>query len=59
MAGVLLDHYRTTLRQIHERGYIRYAVQQFRPYLYAAVSQFSPQRRSLTERLLLKRKGSE
>src|SRR6267378_6483701 len=56
MAGVLLDHYRTTLRQIHERGYIRYAVQQFRPYLYAAVSQFSPQRRSLTERLLQKRK---
>ncbi|HYR92542.1 MAG TPA: hypothetical protein VE422_51350 [Terriglobia bacterium] len=56
MAGVLLDHYRTTLKQIHERGYLRYAVQQFRPYLYAAVSQFSPQRRSLTERLFQKRK---
>jgi hypothetical protein len=59
MAGVLLDHYRTTLKQIHERGYIRYAVQQFRPYLYAAVSQFSPHRRSLTERLFQKRKSSE
>jgi hypothetical protein len=55
MAGVLLDHYRTTLKQIHERGYIRYAVQQFRPYLYAAVSQFSPKRRSLTERIFEKK----
>jgi hypothetical protein len=54
MAGILLDHYRTTLKQIHETGYVAYAIRQFRPYLYAAVSQFSPQRRSLTERLLLK-----
>ena len=56
VAGVLLDDYRTTLQAIHERGYIRYAAQQFRPYLYAAVSQFSPRRRSLTERLLQKRR---
>ncbi|PYS04146.1 MAG: hypothetical protein DMG12_10720 [Acidobacteria bacterium] len=58
MAGILLVHYRTTLKQIHESGYYRYAVHQFRPYLYAAASQFSPRRRSLTERLLLKRIGS-
>lgn len=57
MAGVLLDHYRMTLTQIHETGYVRYAVRQFRPYLYAAVSQFSPRRRTLTERLFLKGKG--
>jgi hypothetical protein len=56
MAGVLLDHYRSTLRQIHETGWVAYAIRQFRPYLYAAVSQFSPKRMSLTERLLLKRK---
>jgi hypothetical protein len=56
MAGILLDHYRTTLKQIHETGYVAYAIRQFRPYLYAAVSQFSPRRRSLTERLLLKTK---
>jgi hypothetical protein len=56
VAGVLLDDYRNTLKAIHERGYVRYAAHQFRPYLYAAVSQFSPRRRSLTERLLKKRK---
>ncbi len=52
VAGVLLDHYRTTLKQIRERGYFRYAATQFRPYLFGAISQFSPKRRSLTERLL-------
>ena len=54
VAGVLLDHYRTTLNHIHETGYMRYAVRQFRPYLYGALSQFSPKRRSLTERLFRK-----
>ncbi len=52
VAGVLLDHYRTTLNRIRETGYVRYTVSQFRPYLYGAVSQFSPRRRTLTERLL-------
>jgi hypothetical protein len=59
VAGVLLDHYRTTLAEIRTTGYLRYAVRQFRPYLYGAVSQFSPSRRSLTERLLGKRKGEQ
>lgn len=54
VSGVLIDHYRTTLEQIREVGYARYAVRQFRPYLHAAVSQFSPQRGSLTERVLEK-----
>jgi hypothetical protein len=52
VASALLDHYRVTLGQIRERGYIRYAVQQYRPYLYGAISQFSPKRPSLTERIL-------
>ena len=56
VAGVLLDDYRATLKQIHDRGYVRYAAHQFRPYLYAAISQFSPSRRSLTERLLRKKR---
>jgi hypothetical protein len=56
VAGVLIDHYRTTLEHIREVGYARYAVRQFRPYLFAAVSKFSPARRTLTERLLAKRK---
>jgi hypothetical protein len=58
VAGVLLDHYRNTLKQIHEHGYVRYAVRQFRPYLYGAVSQFSPRRLSLTERLFRKVKST-
>jgi hypothetical protein len=52
LAGVLLDHYRTTLSEIRQTGYLRYAVRQFRPYLYGAASQFSPRRRTLTEKLL-------
>jgi hypothetical protein len=55
LAGVLLEHYRTTLNEIRQTGYIRYAVRQFRPYLYGAASQFSPRRRTLTERLLEKK----
>jgi hypothetical protein len=56
VAGVLLNHYRTTLNDIQETGYVKYATRQFRPYLYAAISQFSPKRRSLTERLITRRK---
>ena len=51
-AETLLDHYRETLRGIQQRGYATYAVQQLRPYVYAAASQFSPEQRTLTERLL-------
>jgi hypothetical protein len=58
MSEALLDHYRTTLTQIHKAGYLPYATRQFRPYLYAAASQFSRGRNSLTERLLQRvRKG--
>lgn len=56
VAGVLLDHYQDTLKEIRQRGYIRYAVQQFRPYMYGAASQFSPKRRTLTQRFLSKTK---
>src|SRR5437762_7650414 len=52
VGALLLEDYRTSLKQIRETGYVRYAVEQFRPYLFAAVSQFSPRRQSLTERLL-------
>jgi hypothetical protein len=52
MSDVLLDHYRTTLQKIRSDGYFPYAARQFRPYLYAAASQFSPQHSSLTERLV-------
>jgi hypothetical protein len=52
VAAILLDDYRTSLQQIRQAGYVHYAVDHFRPYLFAAVSQFSSRRQSLTERLI-------
>lgn len=52
VAAILLEDYRSSLKEIRETGYVRYAVEQFRPYLSAAVSQFSPRRQSLTERMI-------
>ena len=54
VATALLDHYRQTLSEIRDVGYLAYANRQFRPYLRAAVNQFSPQRRTLTQHLLEK-----
>lgn len=48
----LIDHYSRTLAQIRETGYATFAARQFRPYVRAAIGQFSPGRRTLTERLL-------
>ena len=53
-ASALLDHYKQTLSEIRDTGYVTYAGRQLRPYLAAAAGQFSPNRRSLTERLLKK-----
>jgi hypothetical protein len=58
LAGVLLDHYRETLETIRQRGYLRYAVQQYRPYLYAAARQFSPKRGTLTQRAVSRFKNT-
>ena len=55
-AAFFMDHYRTTLKRIRETGYVAYAVSQYRPYLYAAVSQFAPGRQTLTEGVLGRRK---
>jgi len=51
-ADALLDHYRQTLSDIRRVGYVTYAGRQFRPYLRAAAGQFSPKRRTLTQRLI-------
>jgi hypothetical protein len=56
-AAALLDHYRQTLSEIRQVGYLTYAGRQFRPYLQAAAGQFSPKRRTLTQRLLEKLPG--
>lgn len=50
-AAALLDHYRQTLSEMQQVGYLAYADRQFRPYVRAAVAQFSPKRRTLTQRL--------
>jgi len=54
VASALLDHYRETLSELRHVGYLTYAGRQFRPYLRAAAAQFSPNRKTLTQRLLEK-----
>ena len=54
MATAILDHYSQTLSELREVGYLTYAKRQLSPYLRACVDQFSPQRRTLTQRLLAK-----
>jgi hypothetical protein len=50
----LLDHYKETLAEMRETGYAAFAARQFRPYVRAAVDQFSPKRQTLTGRVLQK-----
>jgi hypothetical protein len=54
--AALLDHYRATLSEIRAIGFIRYTSRQLRPYLRAALVQFSPERRTMTQRLVEKLK---
>ena len=54
-ADGLLNHYRSTLRDIPNIGYLVYWTNEFRPYLRAAADQFSTAHQLLTERLLKKR----
>jgi len=54
VAAALLDQYSQTLAEMREIGYAAFATRQFRPYVRAAVDQFSPKRSTLTERLLAK-----
>ena len=53
-AAALLEHYTQTLSEIQQVGYLAYAGRQCQPYVRAAVDQFSPKRRTLTQRLLEK-----
>jgi len=48
----LLDHYRDTLNDVRQTGFLEYWRREFRPYLHAAAKQFSTEHQSLTERLL-------
>lgn len=50
--AAILDHYSETLNGLREVGYLTYAKRQLSPYLSACVEIFSPQRRTLTQRLI-------
>jgi hypothetical protein len=52
VGNALLQHYRTTLEEMREAGYTTFAARQPGPYVRAAVSQFSPERVTLTQRFL-------
>jgi hypothetical protein len=57
LGAALLDHYRETLDEVRQTGYAEYAGRQLAPYVKAAVVQFSPHQRTLTERLLNRLSG--
>ena len=52
MGDALVSHYRETLSGIQRQGYVPYATQHLRPYVRAAVAQFSPSRPLVTQRVL-------
>jgi hypothetical protein len=52
LAVDILDGYRQTLTDLRAVGYLTYTKRQLSPYVRACVDQFSRQRRTLTERLL-------
>ena len=51
-ASAMLDHYSRTAGEIHTAGFLNYWAREFRPYIKAAASQFSPGHQTLTQRLL-------
>jgi hypothetical protein len=52
LSTAILDHYSETLKELHEVGYLTYAKRQLSPYVRACADQFSPERRTLTQKLL-------
>jgi hypothetical protein len=56
LGGALIDHYRQTLNDIRQVGYVTYAGRQLQPYARAAVRQFEPSRSTFTQRAIDKLK---
>jgi hypothetical protein len=52
LGTTLLEHYKLTLGELREVGYLPYAKRQLSPYLRACVEQFSRERPTLTQRAL-------
>lgn len=57
LAQGLLDHYSAALAEMRQAGFLRYWMQEFQPYFAGALRQFSPERASLTEKLMNRRRG--
>jgi len=54
VSAAILEHYTETLGELRSVGYLTYAKRQLSPYVRACVDQFSPRKRTLTQRLLEK-----
>jgi hypothetical protein len=52
VSNSLLEHYRQSLAQLREIGFVRYGVRQLTPYTQAALAAFHPSRETLTGKLL-------
>jgi hypothetical protein len=52
VSKALLDHYRQSLAELKEVGFLQYGVRQLTPYTHAAISAFHPSRETLTGKLL-------
>jgi hypothetical protein len=52
VSNALLEHYRESLRQMRDVGYLRYGADKLTPYTRAALGAFHPARETLTGKLL-------
>jgi hypothetical protein len=52
VSNALLEHYRQSLLELREVGFVRYGVRQLTPYTHAAIGAFAPERETLTGKLL-------
>jgi hypothetical protein len=52
VSNALLEHYRESLLEMRDVGFLRYGVRQLTPYTHAAIGAFAPARSTLTDRLL-------
>ena len=52
LADGILEHYARTLDDIRTTGFLEFWTREYKPYLKGAAAQFSPRRRTLTEKLL-------
>lgn len=57
VTNALLDHYTDTLETMHREGYAAWLARELSPYFRAALRHFSPRHKTLTQRLLVRRRS--